>query len=64
MYANSSNTNLELIATLAGVAPDGTAVPITFGAVLDSQRALSPLNLWTGPPSGPGIPASASFAPV
>jgi predicted acyl esterase len=46
LYASSSNTNLMLIATLTDVAPDGTAAPITFGAVLGSQRALSPLETW------------------
>ncbi len=46
VYASSSNTNLQLIATLADVAPDGTAAPITFGAVLGSQRALDPAKNW------------------
>ena len=46
MYASSSNTNLELIAKLVDVAPDGTASPITFGAVLGSQRALDPSRNW------------------
>ncbi|MEU7745486.1 CocE/NonD family hydrolase [Nonomuraea sp. NPDC049158] len=46
VYASSSNTNLVLIATLSDVAPDGTAAPITFGAVLGSQRALDPRKTW------------------
>ena len=46
VYAQSSNTNLELIATLLDVAPDGTETPITFGAVLGSQRALDPGRNW------------------
>jgi predicted acyl esterase len=46
LYASSSNTNLMLIATLTDIAPDGTAAPVTFGAVLGSQRALSPQKTW------------------
>lgn len=46
VYARSSNTNLELIATLIDVAPDGTETPITFGAVLGSQSALDPARNW------------------
>ena len=40
VYAKSSNQNLELIATLVDVAPDGTAAPITHGTMLGSQSAL------------------------
>ena len=46
IYASSSNTNLELIATLFEVAPDGSQTPITFGAVLGSQSALDPSRNW------------------
>jgi predicted acyl esterase len=46
VYASSSNTNLELIATLFDVAPDGTENRITFGAVLGSQSALDPARNW------------------
>jgi predicted acyl esterase len=46
VYANSSNTNLELIATLFDVAPDGSQARITFGAVLGSQSALDPARNW------------------
>jgi predicted acyl esterase len=46
VYASSSNTNLELIATLFDVGPDQTATPITFGAVLGSQSALDPARNW------------------
>jgi uncharacterized protein len=47
VYASSSNTNLELIASLYEVAPDGTAQLITNGAVLGSQRALVAGSSWT-----------------
>jgi hypothetical protein len=45
-YASSSNTNLELIATLFDVAPDGSQARITFGATLGSQSALDPARNW------------------
>ena len=44
--AKSSNTNLELVAFLYDVAPDGTTTEITNGAVLGSQRALDPEKTW------------------
>jgi hypothetical protein len=46
VYASSSNTNLELIATLFDVAPDGTAQQISQGAALASQRELDPKRSW------------------
>jgi predicted acyl esterase len=47
IYATSSNTNLELIARLYDVAPDGKTALITKGAVLGSQRALDKAWTWT-----------------
>jgi predicted acyl esterase len=49
IYASSSNTNLELIAKLYDVAPDGTATEITKGVVLGSQRTLDDIKSWTDP---------------
>jgi uncharacterized protein len=46
VYASSNNTNLELIATLFDVAPDGLQTSVTFGAVLGSQSSLDPLRNW------------------
>lgn len=46
VFAASSTTNLALIATLLDVAPNGSELPITFGVVLGSQRALDPHNTW------------------
>lgn len=46
IYATSSNTNMELIASLYDVAPDGTATKITDGPILASQRELDPANSW------------------
>jgi len=44
--ASSSNTNLELLAFLYDVAPDGIATEITNGVVLGSQRALDADKTW------------------
>jgi uncharacterized protein len=41
IYASSSNTNMELIATLNDLAPDGTVSQITTGALLGSMHALA-----------------------
>jgi predicted acyl esterase len=41
IYASSSNTNMELIATLYDVAPDGAEAEITSGTLLGSMRALA-----------------------
>jgi predicted acyl esterase len=46
LYASSSNRNLELIATLLDVAPDGTEAQITNGAVLGSLSSLSSRRTW------------------
>jgi predicted acyl esterase len=46
IYASSNNTNVELIARLYDVAPDGIAKQITLGAALGSQRQLDPINSW------------------
>jgi predicted acyl esterase len=48
VYASSSNTNLELIATLYDVAPDGSATEITWGTLLGSMRELRETPLPTG----------------
>jgi predicted acyl esterase len=46
IYASSSNTNLELIATLYDVAPDGTATQMATGSLLGSLRAINPQQSW------------------
>ena len=46
VYATSSNTNLQLIASLYDVAPDGTATLISGGALVGSQRTLDPEKSW------------------
>jgi predicted acyl esterase len=47
IYASSSNTNLELIARLYDIAPDGRATEISLGALLGSQRELDREKSWT-----------------
>ncbi len=46
IYAASSNTNLELIANLYDVAPNGEAQRISIGALLGSQSRLDPERSW------------------
>lgn len=46
LYASSSSTNLNLIATLNDVAPDGTATKLTSGSLVGSLRALDPSRSW------------------
>lgn len=46
IYARSTNSNLQLIARLQDVAPDGKATPIAFGAMLGSLRELDTGKSW------------------
>ena len=47
VYASSSNTQLELVASLDDVAPDGTTTPISDdNGALGSQRTESPRRTW------------------
>ncbi len=46
IYASSSNTNLELIATLYDVAPDGTATQVATGSLLGSMGAINKQQSW------------------
>ena len=49
IYATSSRPDTEWVATLEDVAPDGTATPITTGALLGSLRAVDSARSWTEP---------------
>lgn len=44
--ASSSNSNMELIATLEDVAPDGTATTISHGSLIGSMRSLDAKTTW------------------
>jgi len=46
LYAKSSNKNLDLIATLNDVAPDGTLTEISTGNLVGSLRAVNKKNTW------------------
>jgi uncharacterized protein len=46
LYAGSSGTNLNLIATLADVAPDGSATKLSSGSLVGSLRALDGSRSW------------------
>jgi predicted acyl esterase len=49
IWARSSNTNLQLIATLQDVAPDGTATRIADGSLVGSLRAEDSARSWKEP---------------
>jgi len=49
IYATATTPDTELVATLEDVAPDGTATPITTGALLGSLRATDSSKSWTEP---------------
>jgi predicted acyl esterase len=46
VFASSSNANLELIADLYDVAPDGTATRVTTGDILGSLSTLDKTKSW------------------
>lgn len=46
LYATSTRPDTEMVATLEDVAPNGTATPITTGALLGSLRAVEPARSW------------------
>ncbi|GAA0998007.1 CocE/NonD family hydrolase [Acrocarpospora macrocephala] len=46
IYASSSNANLELIAELFDVAPDGTTARLTMGAMIGSMRTVDHTRSW------------------
>jgi uncharacterized protein len=46
LYASASGTNLNVIATLYDIAPDGTATELTAGSLVGSLRALDGTRAW------------------
>lgn len=68
VYATSTTTNTELVATVEEVAPTGRSVPLTSGALLGSLRQETAANTWAGADGQPILPyhpyTRASSAPV
>jgi hypothetical protein len=56
VYATSNRSELELIATLEDVAPDGTSLPLSGGALLGSFRALDNGLTWLARDGKPILP--------
>jgi len=47
VFAKASARDTELVAQVQDVAPDGTATPLTEGALLGSLRSLDASSTWT-----------------
>ena len=56
VWARSDNSELELMADLLDLAPDGTATAITHGGILGSLHDLDPSRSWTDPAGLPARP--------
>lgn len=56
IYASSTRPDTALVATLEDVAPDGTATPITTGALLGSLRATDASKSWMAADGRPLLP--------
>ncbi|MGI5232650.1 CocE/NonD family hydrolase C-terminal non-catalytic domain-containing protein [Actinoallomurus sp. CA-142502] len=48
VYARATTTDTESAAEIEDVSPDGTARPLTEGALLGSFRAVAAARSWTG----------------
>jgi putative CocE/NonD family hydrolase len=68
VYANSTRPDIELVATVEDVSPDGTSTPLTTGALLGTHRALDDSLSWFAPDGRPLQPyhpyTRAARAPV
>jgi len=56
LYASATTTDTEWVVELEDVAPDGTAVPLTEGALLGSLRAVDPTRSWAAGDGGYLLP--------
>jgi uncharacterized protein len=56
LYASATSTDTEWVVEVEDVAPDGTATPLTEGALLGSLRAVDPSRSWATPGGGYLIP--------
>ncbi len=68
IYASATTTDTEWVATLEDIAPNGTSLPLTSGALLGSFRALDAGNSWLASDGRPLLPyhpyTQASSQPV
>ncbi len=68
VYLKATTTDTELAATVETVSPAGVSRPLTSGALIGSQRALSPSQTWTASDGLPLLPVhpltQASQQPV
>jgi putative CocE/NonD family hydrolase len=56
IYATSSRPDVELVAALEDVLPDGRSVPLTNGALLGSMRAVDHASSWYASDGRPLLP--------
>jgi putative CocE/NonD family hydrolase len=49
VYATANTRETQWVAEVEDVAPDGTSIPLTEGALIGSSRAVSLTGTWTGP---------------
>jgi len=68
LHATATTTDSEWVAKLSDVAPDGTSVDLTQGALLGSHRALVEARTWRAPDGLPILPyhphSAAAQTPV
>ncbi len=58
LYATATTTDTEWIAKVSDVAPDGTSVDLTQGALLGSHRALDARRTWRTRGAGRSCPST------
>jgi putative CocE/NonD family hydrolase len=56
IYASSNRAEVQLVATLQDIAPDGSSLPLSQGALLGSFRALDNDTSWWTPDHKPLLP--------
>ena len=68
LFASATSADTEWVAEVEDVAPDGSATPLTEGALLGSLRSVDKAKSWTTPGGGYLIPyhdySAASAKPV
>nr|WP_237535958.1 CocE/NonD family hydrolase [Streptomyces sp. SID3343] len=49
LYAQSNTPETQWVVTVTDVAPDGSSVPLSTGALIGSHRAIDPARTWYAP---------------